>query len=195
MFNCHLQRLYENPQTCANLKVPGTSFRKTRLVLLHVSPTRSPDMVISTRNVEAFLKRTAIAHHQNLALFLESGYAIVVFLKTLRHCEYCTSASPTLPTIIPGLVYTPSPRPQQYQAIRTASKPIIRVLYHFRLKAPSPERKNAEPKMRTFKTHMINTNTFNIGYHLNSPSSDELHGQLEEPPPREVEKRADVGYR
>ena len=45
---------------------------------------------MNTRNVEAFLKRTAIAHRQNLALFLESGrYAIVVFLKTLRHCEYC----------------------------------------------------------------------------------------------------------
>ena len=46
--------------------------------------------------------------------------------------------------------------------------------------------------MHTFKTHMINTNTgtFNIQYHLNSPSSDELHGQLGEPPPREVKKRA-----
>jgi len=44
--------------------------------------------VDTTRNVEAFLEKTAIAYRQNLALFLENGwYAIAVFSKnalTLR---------------------------------------------------------------------------------------------------------------
>jgi len=45
---------------------------------------RSPKQVslYSTRNVEAFLEKTAIAYRQNLALFLENGwYAIAVFSK------------------------------------------------------------------------------------------------------------------
>ena len=44
--------------------------------------------VDTTRNVEAFLEKTAIAYRQNLALFLENGwYAIAVVSKnasTLR---------------------------------------------------------------------------------------------------------------
>ena len=43
-----------------------------------------------TSDVEAFLKKTAIAYHQNLAVFLRFGrYAIEVFFKkTLWHREY-----------------------------------------------------------------------------------------------------------
>ena len=47
----------------------------------------------SARNVEAFLKRAAIAYLQNLALFLEPRWYHMQtqFFKTLRHYGHCTS--------------------------------------------------------------------------------------------------------
>ena len=44
-----------------------------------------------TRNVEAFLEKTAIAYRQNVAFFSNSsGMQQQSFLKTLQRCEYCT---------------------------------------------------------------------------------------------------------
>ena len=70
------------PACLRNLDIPDPSMHTRHTLCTH-----------STRNVEAFFKRTAIAYHPNLSERAKFWWdAIAVFLKkTLRYCEYDTS--------------------------------------------------------------------------------------------------------